>query len=365
MPIQSPPKGERINNTPLKGTEEATKNSLAKKREHPSNRKKMNEELSILDLLLMAWKWLCRQMKKLGRVAISAIRLTYRRWWVIALVMLPVIAVTLWYCRTDNRKYDVEARAIIYGSSYDVAAETYSAIGNAFHGNEGSEEQTIQAVLGITKEEAKGLKRFTTMPVLRNRAGYVYEDKTARLEHYSDKDSIIYMASEQIMLHFQMKHPANVGKIEEGILRYMNQNEIMRRSYETLYANLQDQLAFVNRQIELMDTISRNYYTNAANSSKTQLAKGDASIIVGKHEIQFLTNDITELYKQKRALETDLAVCTAPVVLKNHFVVKASAINNPIKYGVIAIVIGYLLGLLLAAWIDNRKQINNWLNEKN
>jgi hypothetical protein len=49
------------------------------------------------------------------------------------------------------------------------------------------------------------------------------------------------------------------------------------------------------------------------------------------------------------------------VVLQSHFVAEARAENGPLRMTALALVAGWLLGLLVAALVDKRKQIIVWL----
>ena len=65
--------------------------------------------------------------------------------------------------------------------------------------------------------------------------------------------------------------------------------------------------------------------------------------------------------RESEYVHARMAVCTAPVVLQSHFVAEARAVNGPLRMTAIALVVGWLLGLLVAALVDKRKTVIVWL----
>ena len=77
----------------------------------------------------------------------------------------------------------------------------------------------------------------------------------------------------------------------------------------------------------------------------------------------FLEDIYTEM-EMLHLADQRMALCTAPVVLQSHFMVEPRAVNGYFKCTVIAIIIGWLLGLMVAASVENRKAILAWLKQK-
>jgi hypothetical protein len=65
-----------------------------------------------------------------------------------------------------------------------------------------------------------------------------------------------------------------------------------------------------------------------------------------------------------RKTDTRLAYASAPVVLQSEFVVDPAALNGRIKMIALGLVLGWLLGLAIAALVEDRKKVLAWLNEK-
>jgi hypothetical protein len=84
-------------------------------------------------------------------------------------------------------------------------------------------------------------------------------------------------------------------------------------------------------------------------------------MVLGRREIDLFLEDVYLEMRESEYVNARLTVATAPVVLQSHFVINPLAVNGPWKMSAIAIVVGWLLGLMVAGLVENRKRILAWL----
>ena len=87
----------------------------------------------------------------------------------------------------------------------------------------------------------------------------------------------------------------------------------------------------------------------------------ESGMVLGRREIALFLEDVYVEMRESEYVNARLTVATAPVVLQSHFVINPLAVNGPWRMSAIAIVVGWLLGLVVAALVENRKRILAWL----
>ena len=93
------------------------------------------------------------------------------------------------------------------------------------------------------------------------------------------------------------------------------------------------------------------------------MKKREEGTILGRREIALFLEDVyTEMQVNENA-QLQWAVCTAPVVLQSHFILDPCAVNRPLRMVAMAVLLGWLVGLLIAALVEYRKQICAWLRQ--
>ena len=80
--------------------------------------------------------------------------------------------------------------------------------------------------------------------------------------------------------------------------------------------------------------------------------------------MKLFLKDIQEEIEELNRIDQRLAYASAPVVLQTAFTVNPNAINGPIKCSFLALIIGWILALAIAAMVEQRKAIITWLKQK-
>ena len=315
--------------------------------------------------------YLCERIgdfcKAFGRGVAAAftyvMRISYRHWALVLLIVLLGVGAGLYYSRRENRKYKVEAVALLNGVSLDKAVQLYSALQNDLT-DQLSKEQNLANLLKISEQEAKKLSNFKYFYVID-----VLKDGTPDYIDYknsTDKTDTLYATmSDRVALQFRTKDLENVPNIEKAILNYFNSQPACMQAFNSFRENLNNEKNLCKDQIEKLQALSAELYSgeNVKNSVIKQIItkqEGDYKEMQGV-QVQIIGKDLQWHFDWLTKIEKKIANCSAPVQLVDHFVIQSNAINGRIKCTVAGLILGWLLGIIIATIIEKRKNIVAWL----
>lgn len=285
------------------------------------------------------------------------LRLTYRQWWIVLIWVAIGLAAALYYARPDNRIYKVDAVARLNGVTNEMVNQEFQLLAKAIPQ---FTNQNLSQLLGVDAELAATNYRFETFDVID-----LLADSTIDVVDYKNKytrmDTLIRHVPNMIALQFRTKCPARVPEMQQAILNYLNNQPYFQALYARHRANLEREVRFHHKQVEKLDSLTSVFYYSYNGKEQLQLDPWDDGVVLGRREIELFLEDIYMEMRVRDVADAQLAVCTAPVVLRSDFAVNPRAINGPLRMAVWGVLIGWILGLMVAAWVENRKSITRWL----
>lgn len=301
------------------------------------------------------WKGLCVCAQFLGIV----IRLCFRKWWIVLPVIIVALVVANYYARRDNRIYKAEAVVWLNGPSVELTERVYKNLVHAVPAYI-SETQNLHALLGLSYEQLDGVRNFDALPVidcLRDSvADYIDYHKSS-----SPEDTVNVRMPNRLCLTFQTKRPNNVKVVGEAVINYLNSNPQMQAAYAHKCKVLGRELKFAEDHVEKLDSLTSAFYFEQGVGQQAQASPWRNGMVLGRREIIFFQDEINREFRTYDKLDYQAAFCTAPVVVEDHFTINPVALNGRIKMNVIGLLIGWIIGCLLAALIEQRKTILAWL----
>lgn len=174
-------------------------------------------------------------------------------------------------------------------------------------------------------------------------------------------DTVSVCMQNRLQLQFLTKDLHNVEKAENAILRYLNSDPQIVAAYESYKANLEWEAAFCERQVNLLDSFTVQFYFYQG--AEAHIKPERFQMFIGDRDITLLHPEIIELLKYKKYIDRELALCTAPVVVESGFMVAPRALNRRSNMIALGFVAGYLLALLFGLLIEQRKAILAWLRK--
>jgi hypothetical protein len=317
-----------------------------------------NQEKNLWDVCLACINGCIRLLKDLLRLLGAMLRLTYRKVWLVGLVIIVAAACSLYYTRPSNRKHKVNAVVCINGPMLQEVKNYYEQLNNAFPESVMA-EQSLTKKLQLTPEASNSIERFCTFYVIDN-----LDDGTADYidwkEHNSGTDTVNVRMQDRLALQFWCKDLSQVAAIETGIMNYLNSNEQFVRAYEQIWQHKNRQHVFDSLQVEKLDTLTSRMYSQAA---AKQIQSNSWDLTMGKQQITLPLAQIERFMKKKELRDSRFTQCTAPVVLQSHFVACYATVNGRTKWLVIAFILGWIAGCLIAWGWEERVQINSFLKK--
>lgn len=316
-----------------------------------------SREMNLFDLCAAFGRAIGRGVKGMFVGIGKMIRLSFRQWWIVLPIVLLFVGLSLYFSREENRRYKVDAIVVINGANKDVVCNEYMALDKAFYT---FGHQNLWTMLDIPAELAAGNYRFTTFDVI----DYM-DDNRSDIVDYRRKipytDTLAVHVPHMLALQFRTKYPNNVPLIQEAILKYLNSREGILAPYEQFRANLEREAKFHHDQLEKLDSLTSAFYF-AGNHA--QITSSPWNLVMGTREVELFLEDIQEEMEQLQQTDNRLAYSSAPVVLQTPFVVNPHAVNGPIRCTAIGLLLGWLFGLMVAALVEYRKEILQWLKTK-
>ena len=146
-------------------------------------------------------------------------------------------------------------------------------------------------------------------------------------------------------------------------INYLNALSQMQAAYEKKRALLEREVQFAQTHIEKLDSLTTAFYFEQGIGPQFQANRWESGFVAGRREIKFFTSVIYNEFMHLDRLNTELTFCTAPVVVEDNFKINPNAVNGRIKMNIIGLLAGWLLGCLIAAFIEQRKALISWLKK--
>ena len=322
---------------------------------------KEEREMNFFDLCKVCFDGIGRGIKACIQFLGALIRLTYRQWWVVLIVIAAVLTCVNIYTRKDNRIYKVDAVTILNGPTVELTQEKIKRLSMQV-GPKINAQQNMVELLGLPWEEVEHvshLQTFRVIDCLRDSvADYIdYDGKSSPL------DTVCKQMPDRLCIQYRTKTPQNIAVIEEALMNYLNSDPAMQAAFQAKQQILAREVEFTKKQVEKLDSLTSAFYFEQGTGMQAQGARSKEGIVLGRREIKLFPGAVHGEYKHYQKLAYMQAFCTAPVVLEDHFIVHPAAVNGRFKMNVIGLFLGWLIGCLIAALVENRKAISSWLKQ--
>ena len=318
-----------------------------------------SKEMNLFDLIALICRKIGSSVKALIVYLGVFLRLSFRQWWIVLIILTLSLAIGLYFSREENRIYKVDAIAILNGVSKDIVSQEFTALSKTHHN---FTHQNLATILSISPKIASKNHSFCTYDVI----DYLADDIVDYIDFDKDvpfTDTLAVRVPDMLALQFRTKDPNNVPLLQEAILQYLNTRESILAPYAQFHANIQRTAKFHHDQLEKLDSLTSAFYFST--ESQTQLQQDwSPGFVLGRREIKLFLEDIQEEIEELYSVDQRLAYASAPVVLQTAFTVNPHAINGPIKCSVIALLLGWAFALVIVALVEQHKAIITWLKQK-
>lgn len=317
-----------------------------------------NKELNLFDLIALSGKACMRGIKKIINLLSSMLRITYRQWWIVLIALVLAVSAGMYYASPSKRWYNADAVLILNGPT---TAQVKQALDRVSKTAPFTESQNTAVLLKVDPTVAR-IKSILTYNVID-----CMNDSTADFIDYKEKipytDTMNVVMKDRVGVRICMRNPNCLPYIEQALLNYLNEIPQMQSSYESYYSNLLTETEYCHRQLEKLDSLTSDFYFNQSPSMQLGTDRKSSSLYVGDRRIRLFLDQINAHIHHMNYMDMKLINATAPVVVENHFVLNPHAINGRLKMLIISVLLGWILGCLIAAAIEQRKAIIAWLKK--
>lgn len=315
----------------------------------------MTQEPNLWNMLAAGCRAIGKGISQFGRLIGAMLRISYRKWWIVAGCCIIAIGAALYLTRAENRLYKVNGIAVINGGNISLVRERMAPLMN-IHPQDST--QRVAKLLGLEESMAKNICGFQCYDVID-----LLDDGTIDYVDYRSKasrnDTLVQHLQNYVGLQFIIRGDRNIAPAaEQGLMAYLNESAILQSAFTGYREAAAREYQFDRTQIEKLDSLcSTRYYGQQPNTAS------QTSVVYNQKQEELFLNDIYQA--QEKVYQSNLknAMATAPVVLVNHMVVSRRAIYGRAFSCVAALVLAWIAGCLLALMVEKRQAINAWLKQ--
>lgn len=320
----------------------------------------MEKEMSLWQLIVVCCKGIYKFVKLIIDYCLKLLRFSLKQWYVVMPIVVLFLLVGFWYSRPDNRRYKTQALVYLNGVKVEEVGNLYKLVQNCVPGGK-IPSQDLSELLQIDADLVPSVSRFEIYRVI----DYL-NDSTADAVDFKRRhqptDTINVLMSNCICLEFCTKQPDRAIEVGESLLDFLNNQPLMQDAFQSYKQQLLTESQIYHSQIEMLDTVSRNFYMQHAGKKQVAAEPWTSSLVVGKRELVMLTPQIKELLVEASLVDKSLVRCTAPLTTDG-FVVVAKPVNGRVKVLIWALILGYFFGCAVALLFARRKEIAVWLHD--
>lgn len=316
-----------------------------------------SKEINLLQLITLFFDWLKMVFKGIINAIGQIIKLSFRHKTILVIVIAMSVIVGQYMARKSARIYKAEAMAMIYGSDAQTVKEVTRQLENSLSTNN---LISLATKLSLPDSVAKNIAEISSYYVI----DYLKDDVADIIDfdnNHSLSDTLNLRMVDRIYLRIKTRNINQIAKVENAILNYFNNNEILKKHLDSKRDELKQQIKICNSEMLRLDSLAKVTYFSENNK---QLQFDNNKLIIGKQEKQLFYNDLIYLQSFKSKSEKDLSEIELPVQFLSGLVVNPTPLNGRVKYGVTSLFVGFAIALIIAFFIENTDKIWSFLNRK-
>lgn len=322
---------------------------------------KQQKELNLSELLMLLFKGIGNIIKWLWNLFIQALRLSYKKKWI---VLGFILAGLIWgyLASTPDKqvhKASVTLKTIIKGSQY---SKDYIKTLNADCGKK--DKSDLATKLNISEEEAKKIVSLESFYLVDIGADGIL-DQVDYKENFKG-DTINIWSNNYLYIEISSKDEKLFPTIRDGIVYALNNDSSVQKEKVFMNVEHSDWISLLNEELEkIKDLQSKMFAEDVSNVTSLSLRqkpkeqRSDPNImtVLGETKMQMFTGDkihsMVIMNNHKRSIK-ELNEGAIRVELPILYL----GVTNPrYKVMIIRAFLSYLLGLGLCAYLVNRKNI--------
>ena len=314
-----------------------------------------SKEVNLLQLIAIVFDWLkqigSRIINLLGRI----LQLSFRRKITLIIAIGICVAVGQYMTRKSVRIYKAEAMAMIYGSDAQTLKEVSRQLENSLSSNNLISLATKLSLPDSVANNIAEISSFYVIDFMKDSVADVIDFEN----NHSLTDTMNVKMRDRLYFRLKTKSIAQVPQVQTALLNYFNNNKVLKSQFDTKKNELIQQVQLCDSESKRIDSLAKVSYFK---ENEKQLSFENNKLLLGEQRKQLFFGELLRLQEVKSAAQTKLSNYNQPIELPASFVVDPTPLNGRLKYGIYSILIGYVLGLLIAVFVENHKKLFSYLN---
>lgn len=318
---------------------------------------KEEKEVNLIDLISIFFGWIRKTSWNLVKGIGQVLRMAFRHKVMISILIVASVVVALYMARPSARVYSAEGTALLHGNDAQTVREVFRQLENSVSKDD---LISLSTKLGLEDSVTKNIIKLNSYYLIDYMRDSV-ADKVDYNNSHSLTDTMNVRMRDRLYIRMLTKNIAQVPAVEKAILDFVNNNSLLKARYESKIDEFKKKIVIAETELDRLDSLARITYFKEDN---LQLNLGNNQVLLSEQRKQLFFGDLLGAQRIISESEFELVKMSAPVVIPSSLIVTPKALNSRLKYGVFGIIIGFVLGLLLAGLLESREKIVGFLNSK-
>jgi len=316
-----------------------------------------SKEVNLLQLITLFFNWLKKIWISILNFLGNLARLSFRHKIIIIASTLVCISISYYLSRPSARIYKADAVAMLYGVETQTAKEVSKQLENSVSTNT---LYSLSSKLSLPDSVTKNIieiNSFYVIDYLKDGVADMIDFKN----NHSLTDTLNLRMKDRFCLQIKIKNMNQLPVIQTAILNYFNNNVVMKNQFNIRKSDIIQQIKICDIEMQRIDSLAKISYFK---DSEKQLRFDKDKLLIGEQKKQLFFDDLLRLHDIKANAENRLTDFSQPMILPSGFVVSPNPENGRLKYEIIGVLFGFLLGIIISGLIESFNKIIAFLNNK-
>jgi len=316
-----------------------------------------SKEINLLQLISLFFNWLKKKWELILNFLGYLLRLSFRHILVIFIAVFVCFSIGYYLSRPSARIYKAEAVAMLYGVDTQTAKEVSKQLESSVSSNT---LFSLSSKLSLPDSVTKNIVEITSFYVI----DYLKDGVADMIDYknsHSLTDTLNLRMKDRFCLQIKTLNINQVPIVQAAILNYFNTNLVMRNQFNIRKSEITQQINICDIELQRIDSLAKIFYFK---DTEKQIRFEKDKLLVGDQKKQLFFEDLLKLHDIKAFAQSKLTDYTQPMTLPSGLVVNPNPENGRLKYEIVGLFLGFLIGLFVSALIENFKKILSFLDKK-
>lgn len=316
---------------------------------------KENQELDLLDVLRIIGNAIASFFVNLLHACGWFVRLVFQHKYVYIACVVLFVLLGAYLNRTKVYRAETDLKITSYPAYYmmDILEPLHSQSASL-------DSMALSRELNLSLEDVKKITDISCFYYidLHNDGIPDYVDYEGK---YDVNDTTMSILSWRIRIRVDAKDTSISQKMADALLYMLTNNEQIKRENELRASQMDERISFVEREIQLLDSLRRREYFQKKRELSVAM---DKAVLLNEREMKLFHSDLLDLDKVKNDLVWERTFYAQGLLFENDFYFDPRPINGKLRTLPKFALLGFFFGVLLSCGWKFRERISNYLNRQ-